>query len=118
MFIFLLASARPYYYYASMAHIHKKIKKGRPYYYVRETGRVKGKTKVLSQVYLGSPEKILQMVTEAKTASMPKKIQSQEFGALWLAHLVESNIGIAEIIDDIIPQPPHKDKPSVGEYFL
>ena len=41
-----------------MAHLHKKIKKGRPYYYVREIGRVKGKTTVLNQVYLGSPEKI------------------------------------------------------------
>ena len=101
-----------------MAHLHKKMKKGRPYYYVRETGRVKGKTKVLNQVYLGSPEKILQMATEAKTAAMPRHIQSQEFGALWLAHLVESDIGIAELIDDIIPQEPDKDRPSVGEYFL
>ena len=90
-----------------MAHLHKKMKKGRPYYYVRETGRVKGKSKVLNQVYLGSPEKILQMATDAKTASMPKKIQSQEFGALWLAHLVESDIGIAELIDDVIPQEPN-----------
>jgi len=101
-----------------MAHIHKKIKKGRPYYYVRETGRVKGKTKVLSQVYLGSPEKILQMATEAKTSAMPSKIQSQEFGALWLAHLVENDIDVAGLIDDLIPQKPNKDEPSVGEYFL
>ena len=115
---FFLANARPYCYCAVMAHLHKKMKKGRPYYYVRETGRVKGETKVLNQVYLGSPEKILQMATDAKTASMPRKIQSQEFGALWLAHLVESDIGIAELIDDIIPQAPNKDKPSVGEYFL
>ena len=101
-----------------MAHIHKKIKKGRPYYYVREIGRVKGKTKVLNQVYLGSPEKILQMATEAKTSAMPNKIQSQEFGALWLAHLVESDIDVAGLIDDLIPQKPNKDEPSVGEYFL
>lgn len=101
-----------------MAHIHKKIKKGRPYYYVRETGRVKGKTKVLNQVYLGSPEKILQMATEAKASAMPSKIQSQEFGALWLAHLVESDIDVAGLIDDLISQKPNKDEPSVGEYFL
>ena len=101
-----------------MAHIHKKIKKGRSYYYVREIGRVKGKTKVLNQVYLGSPEKILQMATEAKTSAMPNKIQSQEFGALWLAHLVESDIDVAGLIDDLIPQKPNKDEPSVGEYFL
>lgn len=114
----MLAFARPYLYHVSMAHIHKKMKKGRPYYYVRETGRVKGKTKVLSQVYLGSPEKILQMVADAKTSVMPKKIQSQEFGALWLAHLIEKDIGVAGLVDDIISQPANKDKPSVGEYFL
>ena len=115
---FFLAHARPYLYNVGMAHLHKKIKKGRPYYYVREVGRVKGKTKVLNQVYLGSPEKILQMATEAKTSQMPRKIQSQEFGALWLANLVESDIGVAEIVDDIIPRKPNDNKPSVGEYFL
>ena len=101
-----------------MAHLHKKIKKGRPYYYVREIGRVKGKTTVLNQVYLGSPEKILQMATETKRAPVPKKIQSQEFGSLWLAHLVESDIGIADLVDGFIPQKPNEDEPSVGEYFL
>jgi transposase len=101
-----------------MAHLHKKMKKGRPYYYVREIGRVKGKTTVLNQVYLGSPERILQMATEAKTSPLPRRIQSQEFGALWLAHLVESEIGVADIIDSFVSQNPNKDRPSVGEYFL
>ena len=44
-----------------MAHIHKKMKKGRPYYYVREIARVDGKPKVINQVYIGSPERILEM---------------------------------------------------------
>jgi hypothetical protein len=44
-----------------MPHIHKKIKKGRPYYYIREIARVDGKPKVISQIYLGSIERILEM---------------------------------------------------------
>ena len=48
-----------------MAHIHKKMKKGRPYYYVRETARVDGKPRVVNQVYLGSPERLLEMATSA-----------------------------------------------------
>ncbi len=44
-----------------MAHLHKKIKKGRPYYYVREIQRVNGKPTVVNQVYLGSPERILEL---------------------------------------------------------
>ena len=77
-----------------MAHIHKKMKKGRPYYYIRETARVDGKPRVVNQVYLGSLEKIMKMATEG--GGLPDKIQVQEFGALWLANLVEQEIGIAE----------------------
>jgi hypothetical protein len=41
-----------------MAHFHVKTKKGRPYLYVREIARVDGKPKVISQIYMGSPEMI------------------------------------------------------------
>ena len=53
--LFLLAYVRPYWYVLDMAHIHKKMKKGRPYYYVREIARVDGKPKVINQVYLIRP---------------------------------------------------------------
>jgi hypothetical protein len=41
-----------------MAHFHIKTKKGRPYLYVREIARLDGKPKVISQIYIGSPERI------------------------------------------------------------
>ena len=44
---FCLDFVSPYYYVENMAHIHKKMKKGRPYYYIRETARVDGKPKVV-----------------------------------------------------------------------
>ncbi len=44
-----------------MAHFHVKKKKGRPYLYVREIARVDGKPKVISQIYIGSPEKVAAM---------------------------------------------------------
>ena len=115
MTLFLLAYVRPYWYIAGMAHLHKKIKKGRPYYYVREIARVDGRPKVINQVYLGSPERILELARGGNT--MPKKIQTQSFGALWLAHLVEKEIDIAGLINGIVPQE-NDDAPSVGEYFL
>jgi len=98
-----------------MAHIHKKIKKGRSYYYVREIARVDGKPKVINQVYLGSPERIIEMAKGGK--SVPRKIQTQAFGALWLANLVEKEVDLAGIVDGIVPQD-RDDAPSVGEYFL
>ena len=98
-----------------MAHLHKKIKKGRPYYYVREIARVNGKPKVINQVYIGSPERILALAQGSR--SLPSKIQTQEFGALWLANLVEKEIDIAGLIDRIV-LPENDDAPSVDEYFL
>lgn len=98
-----------------MAHLHKKIKKGRPYYYVREIARVDGRPKVINQVYLGSPERLLEMATKS---TLPNRLQVQEFGALWLANLVERDLGIADLINDIVPREEEEEGPSVGEYFL
>ena len=66
--VFLLDIVRPYYYASLMAHLHKKMKKGRPYYYVREMARVDGKPKVTNQIYLGSPERIIEVVPKNWTA--------------------------------------------------
>ncbi len=51
-------------------------------------------------------------------SDLPSKLQTQEFGSLWLANLVEQEIGIAGIIDGIIPQAKGAGKPSIGDYFL
>jgi len=112
----LLAFVRPYCYCLGMAHLHKKMKKGRPYYYVREIARVNGKPKVINQVYLGSPERILEMAQGRK--NLPEKIQSLSFGALWLAHLVEKEVDLAGLVDEIVDQEKDNNAPSVGEYFL
>jgi transposase len=99
-----------------MAYLHKKIKKGRPYYYISESARVDGKPKVVNQVYLGSVERILGMATGGQTSL--EKIQVQEFGALWLANLIEQELGLVEIIDAFVPRGDREIGPSVGEYFL
>ena len=99
-----------------MAHIHKKIKKGRPYYYVREMARVDGKPKVINQVYLGSPERILEMAQAAKSPKI--KLQVQEFGALWMANQIDKQIDLAGIVDSVIQKRKNEKGPSVGEYFL
>ncbi len=99
-----------------MAHIHKKMKKGRPYYYVREIARVDGKPKVVNQVYLGSPERILQMAQKDQAPRI--KLQVQEFGGLWLANLIDKEIDFAGIVDFVVPKGKNESGPTVGEYFL
>ncbi len=112
----LLDFVSPYYYVADMAHIHKKMKKGRPYYYVRETARVNGKPKVVNQVYLGSPERIMEM--EAGKSGEISKLQVQEYGSLMLGNLIEKEIGFTSIVDDVVGGQGKEDGPSIGDYFF
>jgi transposase len=99
-----------------MAHFHVKKKKGRPYLYVREIARVDGKPKVISQIYLGSPERVAGLASG--TEKGPVKIKVEEFGALWLAQQMDQDIELAAIIDHIVPRASRETGPTIGEYFL
>ena len=104
-------------YQVSMAHLHKKTKKGKTYYYIREMARINGKPKVVNQIYLGSIERILSMVQGQQQTDL-NKIQVQEFGSLFLANYVEKHINVVDIIDSVIPPDPRETGPTLGEYFL
>ena len=99
-----------------MAHIHKKMKKGRPYYYVRETARVDGKPRVVNQIYLGTVERIRDLALGKGFEC--KKLAAQEFGALWLANLIDGQVGLVNLIDSVIARGRKERSPTVGEYFL
>jgi transposase len=99
-----------------MAHFHVKKKKGRPYLYVREIARVDGKPKVVSQIYLGSPERVAGLASGSQRETL--KLQVEEFGALWVAKQMDQDIELAAIIDGIIPAAARETGPTIGEYFL
>jgi transposase len=99
-----------------MAHFHVKTKKGRPYLYVREIARVDGKPKVISQIYIGSPEKVAGLLTGKETDVLSLKVE--EFGSLWLAHQIDRDIDLCGIVDSVVPRAERETGPSVGEYFL
>ena len=99
-----------------MAHFHIKKKKGRPYLYVREIARVGGKPKVISQVYIGPPERVAQMA--AGESRQEKILKVEEFGSLWMAQQMDNEVDLAGIVDDVVPPVPQEKGPSVGEYFL
>jgi transposase len=99
-----------------MPHFHTKKKNGRPYLYVREIARVGGKPKVVNQVYIGSPERVLALATGRAGADL--KLRCEEFGALWAANRMDLDVDLAAIIDEIIPRQRKETGPSVGEYFL
>jgi transposase len=99
-----------------MAHFHIKKKKGRPYLYVREIARVDGKPKVVSQIYIGSPARVADLASGIEKG--PVKIKVEEFGALWLAQQMDQDIGLADIVDNIVPRAARETGPTIGEYFL
>jgi len=99
-----------------MAHFHVKKKKGRPYLYVREIARIDGKPKVVSQIYIGSPERVAGLASG--TEKGPVKIKVEEFGALWLAQQMDQDIELTAIIDNIVPRAARETGPTIGEYFL
>jgi transposase len=99
-----------------MAHLHKKMKNGKPYYYVREIARVDGKPKVIKQVYLGPPERLIALVRGDRVKC--SRISVQEFGALWLACQIEERVDLISIIDSVVPRTARETGPSVGEYFI
>ena len=99
-----------------MAHFHIKKKKGRPYLYVREIARVNGKPKVISQTYIGSPEKVAGLITGKEKDIHHLKVE--EFGALWLAMQIDRDINLCNIVDSVIQRGDRETGPTVGEYFL
>ena len=84
--------------------------------YVREIARVDGKPKVVSQVYLGSPERVAGLAEGTETT--PLKIKVEEFGALWIAKKLDEDVELAAIVDSIVPRAPRETGPTIGEYFL
>jgi transposase len=99
-----------------MAHFHIKTKKGRPYLYVREIARVDGKPKVVSQIYIGSPERVADLIGGKEVDILNLKVE--EFGALFLAQQIDQDIDLCEIVDSVIPRAERETGPTVGEYFL
>lgn len=99
-----------------MAHFHIKKKKGRPYLYVREIARVNGKPKVISQTYIGSPDRVAGLV-KGQTQEITT-LRTEAFGALWLAQQADKDFDLCSLIDGIISPADREKGPSIGEYFL
>lgn len=99
-----------------MAHFHTKKKKGRPYLYVREIARVNGQPKVVWQKYIGSPERVVNLVEGQGGDDV--KLSVEEFGALWVANQMDADVDLVGIIDEVVPHGDREKGPTVGEYFL
>jgi len=96
-----------------MASLTKKIIRGKPYYYLRESKRVNGKPKIVSTIYLGPPQRLLDRLLRPE----PAKVALAEFGAATAVFALAQALEVVVTIDRHVPKRGGQG-PSVGEYLL
>jgi transposase len=96
-----------------MPSLTKKIIRGKPYYYLRECQRVDGKPKIVSTIYLGPPQNILDRLLRPE----PAKVAIYEFGASAAVWDMAQAIDLLAILDRHLPKRGSQG-PSVGQYLL
>ena len=98
-----------------MPSLVAKKKGNKLYYYVVESARVEGKPRIVHQAYLGTAEKLAEMVRD-RTAPVPLAASMREFGlpaALWAA---AQQTGVWDLLHSLWPSP--RSGPSPAHYLL
>lgn len=98
-----------------MPSLIAKKKGNKLYYYVVESARVEGKPRIVHQAYLGTAEKLAEMVRD-RTAPVPLAAFMREFGlpaALWSA---AQQTGVWDLLRSLWPAP--RSGPSAAHYLL
>src|SRR6266540_1173566 len=83
--------------------IEKRRADGRTYYYLVESARVDGKPRIVSQQYLGSAAEVAARLAGAQTGT-PVRSQHKRFGDLAAVWSVLDRLGVAEIVDAVVPR--------------
>src|SRR3984893_2920861 len=94
-----------------MASLVAKKKGNKLYYYVVESARVNGKARIVHQAYLGTAEKVADLVKD-RTAPVPLSATMRDFGlpgALWLA---AQQTGVFALLQSLWPQPRSGPSPA------
>ena len=98
-----------------MPSLVAKKKGNKLYYYVVESARVEGKPRIVHQAYLGTAEKLAEMVRD-RTAPMPVSATLRDFGlpaALWAA---AQQTGVWDLLHSLWPKS--RSAPSAAHYVL
>src|SRR5438445_3287361 len=98
-----------------MASLISKKKGNKLYYYVVESGRVDGKPRIVQQTYLGTADRLADLLKE-RTTPVPVSATTREFGlpgALWLA---ARRSGVWDVLKSV--WPAEGPGPSTAHYLL
>lgn len=86
------------------------------YYYLAESARVDGKPRIVSQEYLGTAEEVMARL-QGGGAGMPDRTQHKRFGDVAAVWGMCQQLGVAEVIDEIVGDRRSDAATSVGTYL-
>ena len=98
-----------------MPSLVAKKKGNKLYYYVVESARVDGQPRIVHQAYLGTAEKLAEMVRD-RTAPVPLAAAMRDFGlpaALWSA---AQQTGVWDLLPSLWPAPGSAAPSLAGVY--
>ncbi len=94
--------------------VQRQVRRQR-YWYLVESGRVKGRPRIVWQKYLGTPQRIRELLEQAQTGGGPLEVDVTEFGPAPLL-AVARELDLSGTIDRLVPK---RDQGySVGEHLL
>jgi len=82
-----------------MAYLVKKKKKHRVYYYLAKSARVNGKPRIVSRKYLGSAEKVAQILTSGEHLPTPEFSTVLDLGAVLALFDIAERLNMRETIE-------------------
>lgn len=100
-----------------MASLYPKKIAGRTYWYLREMGRVEGRPKMVSERYLGSAAEVEALLDAREQALLPARVRQLTFGDVAAAWGLLTDLGVADIIDEVVGAGPAGLPVSVGTYL-
>jgi transposase len=82
-----------------MSYLQKKQIRGHTYYYYTVTKRVDGKSAKVQQIYLGTPDQILEKCASSHEADLPVKTSHLEFGLAAALYQQALELGVIPLIN-------------------
>jgi len=82
-----------------MSYLQKKNIRGHTYYYYTVTKRIDGKSAKVQQIYLGTPDQILQKCSSAEVQDPPVKTSHLEFGLPAALYQQALDLGLIPMIN-------------------
>ncbi|EQD27646.1 transposase-like protein, partial [mine drainage metagenome] len=96
-----------------MASIISKRKGNKDYYYIAESARVNGKPRIVSQIYLGTIDRIREM--EAGYKVRPERFSILEFGSTAAIYMMLDEIGL---INSVNRHVESRGRLTIGDHIL